>query len=84
MTIAEVLPNGSFVVRGEKWMKLNQGDEYIRIAGLIRPMDISADNTIDSTRIANARITYGGKGTMADSNRMGWLARFFVSPIFGY
>ncbi|PCJ47908.1 MAG: flagellar basal body L-ring protein FlgH [Moraxellaceae bacterium] len=84
VTIAEVLPNGSFVVRGEKWMKLNQGDEYIRITGMIRPVDIDATNTIDSTKIANARITYGGRGAVADSNRIGWLARFFNSPKFGY
>lgn len=84
VTIAEVLPNGSFVVRGEKWMRLNQGDEFIRITGLIRPFDVDADNSIDSTRIANARITYGGTGAIADSNRIGWLAKFFNSPRLGY
>jgi len=84
VTIAEVLPNGSFVVRGEKWMRLNQGDEFIRITGLIRPVDIDASNSIDSTKIANARITYGGTGAIADSNRIGWLARFFNKPRLGY
>jgi flagellar L-ring protein precursor FlgH len=64
-------------------MKLNQGDEFIRIEGMIRADDIQSDNSIDSTKIANARITYGGKGVVADSNRMGWFARFFVSPFFG-
>ncbi len=84
VTITEVLPNGSFVVRGEKWMRLNQGDEYIRISGMVRPVDVSSSNTIESTKIANARISYGGKGTLNDSNRMGWLSRFFISPILGY
>lgn len=84
VTIAEVLPNGSFVVRGEKWMRLNQGDEFIRITGMIRPVDIDASNSVDSTKIANARITYGGTGAIADSNRIGWLARFFNSPRLGY
>ncbi len=84
VTITEVLPNGSFVIRGEKWMRLNQGDEYIRISGMIRPVDVDSSNTIDSTRIANARISYGGKGTINDSQRMGWLSRFFTSPVFGY
>ena len=84
VTITEVLPNGSFVVRGEKWMRLNQGDEYIRISGMVRPVDVDSSNTVDSTRIANARISYGGKGTLNDSNRMGWLTRFFNSPILGY
>ena len=84
VSIAEVLPNGTLIIRGEKWMKLNQGDEYIRIVGMVRQVDIDSDNSIDSTKIANARITYGGKGMMDDSNNMGWLARFFNSPIFGY
>jgi flagellar L-ring protein precursor FlgH len=84
VTIAEVLPNGSFVVRGEKWMRLNQGDEFIRITGLIRSVDVDASNSIDSTKIANARITYGGTGAIADSNRIGWLAKFFNSPKLGY
>ncbi|MFN3235451.1 MAG: flagellar basal body L-ring protein FlgH [Pseudomonadales bacterium] len=84
VTITEVLPNGSFVVRGEKWMRLNQGDEFIRISGMVRPVDVSSNNTVQSTRIANARISYGGKGTLNDSNRMGWLSRFFISPLLGY
>ena len=84
VTISEILPNGTFVIRGEKWMQLNQGDEYIRIVGMVRQVDIDSDNSIDSTKIANARITYGGKGMMDDSNKMGWLARFFISPVFAY
>ncbi len=83
VTIAEVLPNGSFVVRGEKWMRLNQGDEFIRISGLIRPVDVDSNNSIDSTKMANARISYGGKGTLANSNEMGWFSKFFVNPLFG-
>lgn len=84
VTITEVLPNGSFVVRGEKWLRLNQGDEFIRISGMIRPVDVSSNNTVQSTRIANARISYGGKGSINESNRMGWLTRFFISPILGF
>lgn len=83
VTIAEVLPNGSFVVRGEKWMRLNQGDEFIRISGLVRPMDVDSNNSVNSTQIANARISYGGKGTLANSNEMGWLTKFFISPLLG-
>ena len=82
VTVSEVMPNGTLLVRGEKWMQLNQGDEFIRIVGMIRAIDIDSDNSIDSTRIANARITYGGKGVVADSNQMSWLARFFINPIF--
>jgi flagellar L-ring protein precursor FlgH len=84
VTIAEVLPTGSYVVRGEKWMKLNQGDEYIRISGIVRGVDIDATNGIDSNKLANARITYGGKGAGANANEAGWLARFFINPFFPY
>jgi flagellar L-ring protein precursor FlgH len=84
VTIAEVLPNGSYIVRGEKWMKLNQGDEYIRISGIVRAADIDSTNGIDSSKLANARITYGGKGAGANANEAGWLARFFINPFFPY
>lgn len=81
-TVHEVRPNGTLLVRGEKWLTLNQGDEYIRVSGIVRPQDIDASNTISSTRLADARITYSGTGSMHDSNTMGWLAKFFVSPMW--
>lgn len=84
VTIADVLPNGNLVVRGEKWLTLNQGEEYIRISGIVRPQDINPNNTILSTQIGDARIAYSGKGFMHDSNSMGWLARFFNSPIWPF
>ncbi|MEH6558612.1 MAG: flagellar basal body L-ring protein FlgH [Oceanicoccus sp.] len=77
VTISEILPNGLMVVRGEKWMTLNRGQEFIRIQGLIRPEDIQPDNTILSTRLADARITYSGTGDLADANKQGWGSRFF-------
>ncbi len=82
VTVAEVLPNGNLVVRGEKWMTLNRGDEFIRISGIVRPDDISPSNTVVSTRLANAKISYSGTGTLADSQSMGWLARFFNSEFW--
>jgi flagellar L-ring protein precursor FlgH len=69
-------------VRGEKWLTLNQGDEFVRVSGLVRPEDVSPDNTVSSRRIANARIAYSGTGAFADSSSMGWLSRFFLSPVF--
>lgn len=84
VTVVNVYPNGTLAIRGEKWMTLNRGDEYIRISGLVRPQDVSPDNTIVSTKIANARITYSGEGELADSQKMGWLSRFFNSPIWPY
>jgi flagellar L-ring protein precursor FlgH len=79
VTVSEVLPNGFLKVRGEKIMSLNQGSEVIRIRGIIRPQDISSANTIESQQIANAEITYKGKGMVANSNDAGWLTRFFNS-----
>ncbi|GGC07737.1 flagellar L-ring protein [Marinobacterium zhoushanense] len=84
VTVHEVRPNGNLLVRGEKWLTLNQGDEYIRISGLIRPQDIDQSNTVLSTKLADARITYSGTGAVNDSNVMGWLARFFISPLFPF
>ena len=75
----QVLGNGNLIVRGEKWITINNGDEFIRLNGIIRPQDISADNQIDSIKVANARIQYSGTGAFADAQKAGWLARFFNS-----
>ncbi|USD31789.1 MULTISPECIES: flagellar basal body L-ring protein FlgH [Vibrio] len=75
--VIEVLANGNLVIRGEKWLTLNTGDEYIRLSGTIRPEDISYENTIASNRISNARIRYSGTGTQQDMQEPGFLARFF-------
>lgn len=84
VTVYEVLPNGNMKVRGEKWIKINQGDEYVRLRGIIRPADINPDNTIDSHRIANASISYSGTGQVSDTNKQGWLARFFNTGFWLY
>ncbi|TBU96814.1 flagellar basal body L-ring protein FlgH [Stutzerimonas kirkiae] len=84
VTVSEVLPNGILAVRGEKWMTLNTGDELVRIAGLVRADDIATDNTVSSTRIADARITYSGTGAFADASQPGWLDRFFLSPLWPF
>ncbi|HDY7777068.1 TPA: flagellar basal body L-ring protein FlgH [Vibrio vulnificus] len=75
--VIEVLANGNLVIRGEKWLTLNTGDEYIRLSGTVRPDDISFDNTIASNRVSNARIQYSGTGTQQDMQEPGFLARFF-------
>lgn len=82
--VSQVLPNGNLVVQGEKWLRLNQGDEYIRLRGIIRPEDVSPTNTIPSTLVADARISYGGTGALNQSNSPGWLTRFFMSPLMPF
>lgn len=79
VTVAEVLSNGNLVIRGEKLLTLNQGDEHIRIAGIVRPADIRSDNSVLSNQVADAQIIYTGNGMIADSNDMGWLARALSS-----
>lgn len=81
VTVSDVLANGNLQVRGEKWVTINQGEEFIRVTGVIRPEDIGADNSIPSFKLADARITYSGKGALADANRMGWLGRLFQSVL---
>lgn len=82
VTVTEVLPNGVLRIRGEKWLSLTNGDEYIRLTGMVRPQDISPNNIIASNRIADARIAYGGTGDFDQANQMGWLGRFFNSEWF--
>lgn len=84
VTVAQRLSNGALIVRGEKWLTINQGEELVRISGIVRPQDISADNIVPSSRVADARIEYVGKGTLADSNTRGWLSRFFDSKWMPY
>ncbi|MEW9572831.1 flagellar basal body L-ring protein FlgH [Rhodanobacter sp. Si-c] len=79
VTVVKRLANGTLMVRGEKWLTINQGQELIRIAGIVRPQDIGQDNSVPSTRVADARISYTGRGTLADANTQGWLSRFFNS-----
>ena len=82
VTIVDVRSNGTMLVRGEKALTLNRGDEHIQLSGIVRASDIGPDNRIASTRIADARIGYTGKGEIARASRQGWLSRFFsaVSP----
>jgi|TARA_R110002051_G_scaffold45625_1_gene91815 flagellar L-ring protein precursor FlgH len=79
VTVVEVLPNDNLVIRGEKWLTLNHGDEYIRLTGIIRLSDISPENEVLSTKIANARIQYSGTGSFASAQEKGWLTKFFTS-----
>lgn len=84
VTVAEVLSNGNLRIQGEKWIRINHGEEYIRLQGIVRPVDIGPDNSILSTQIANVQVAYGGTGALADSNQPGWLTRIFSSPIFPF
>ena len=82
VTVTRVFDNGNMEIAGQKKLTLNNGDEYVRLTGLIRQQDIAANNTVLSNRIADAQIVYVGAGEIADSGRQGWLSRTMrsVSP----
>ena len=83
VTVRERLPGGILRVAGEKRLILNRGEEQVQLTGLVRVADIAPDNSVVSTRVADARIRYSGTGQVADQSRQGWLARFFAkgSPL---
>jgi flagellar L-ring protein FlgH len=84
VTVTDVQSNGNLVVQGDKTLKLNQGDEFVHISGVVRLADIQTNNTVTSDKIADAHISYSGKGVIDSANRMGWLARFFNSVFAPY
>ncbi|WP_414503077.1 flagellar basal body L-ring protein FlgH [Zymobacter sp. IVIA_5232.4 C2] len=79
VTVRDVLPNGNLSVIGERQIGINQGTEYIRLSGIVNPRFITAQNTIQSTQIADARLEYYGDGFIDEAQRMGWLQRFFLN-----
>jgi flagellar L-ring protein precursor FlgH len=80
VTVAKRFPNGNLLVRGQKWIAINTGREYVRLQGIVRPSDIAPDNSVASWKVADAYIAYGGQGTVANASKPGWLYRFFNSP----
>jgi len=77
--VTEVMPNGYLKIRGKKVISINQGNEFIELTGVVRPVDVSPDNSISSRLVANARISYTGDGAISEASNMGWLAGFFNS-----
>jgi flagellar L-ring protein FlgH len=73
VTVVEVLPGGNLLVQGEKWIQINQGKEFIRL-----------HNTILSTQVADARISYSGTGATENANVIGWAARLIFSPLWPF
>jgi len=73
-TVVETFPNGNLLVRGKRMVKVNGEDQIITLSGIVRPLDIDAENKVVSTRIAEARITYIGAGVIGDRQNPGWMS----------
>lgn len=84
VTVAKVLPNRNLIIRGEKLVRLNQTEEFIRFSGIVRPQDIKPNNTVESNRVANVHVMYAGNGAISAANSMGALGRFFQGKAWPY
>ena len=80
--VTAVLPNGNLVIRGSRWTKVNDELQEIVLEGVVRPTDISRENTVLSQNIAEAKIFLVGKGPVSRQQRPGWLGQLFdlISP----
>jgi flagellar L-ring protein precursor FlgH len=74
--VVEVLSNGTLRIEGSKQVVINEETEVLSISGLVRPEDIAADNSVPSGRVADAKISYSGRGTDTNAEKPGYLARF--------
>jgi len=81
-TVVKVYPNGNLEIKGQKRLRLTDGSECVRLAGIVRPQDISASNTVSSNLIAEAQIEYVCSGTLSNESTPGWGSKFIraISP----
>ncbi|MBO8126115.1 MAG: flagellar basal body L-ring protein FlgH [Firmicutes bacterium] len=75
--VAEVLPNGNLFLKGSQKIIINGEEQNIQVTGVVRPEDIRSDNTVLSTYVANAKITYTGEGPIGDRQKPGILTKLF-------
>lgn len=79
VTVIDVLPNGNLQVSGEKQIAINQRTEFVRLSGIVNPINITAANAVSSTQLADARIESKGKESMDTAQVVSMLSRFFVA-----
>ena len=75
VTVTDIAANGDLIVAGEQNLEINNEHQHIKVEGRVRPQDVSATNTVPSTRIANAKISYVGSGDLTETQRAGWWQR---------
>ncbi len=74
-TVIEVLPSGNLIIRGNRELQVNGETQYITLQGTVRPSDVTSTNTVASSKLADAKISYTGRGVLTDKQQPGWLAR---------
>src|SRR5574343_1011045 len=79
VTVIDVMPNGNLLVSGEKQVAIGHEQEFVRVSGIVNPSFVDASKTVESSKIADARIEYKSAGQVSDGQVMGWLARFFLN-----
>ncbi len=79
VTVIDVMPNGNLLVSGEKQVAVGHEQEFVRISGVVNPSYVDSFNTVESSKIADARIEYKSSGQVSEGQIMGWLARFFLN-----
>lgn len=81
VTVIDVMPNGNLLVSGEKQLAIGEEQEFVRISGVVNPSFVDFSNTIESSKVADARIEYKSAGQISDGQIMGWMARFFLNVL---
>jgi len=81
VTVIDVFPNGNLLVSGEKQIGINTGSEFIRLSGVVNPVNVLAGNVVSSTQVADARLEYRGTGSIDEAQTMGWAQRIFQSVL---
>jgi flagellar L-ring protein precursor FlgH len=77
VTVVDVLPNGNLVLEGAKIIRAGQESQYAYMRGIVRPIDIASDNTVPSTKIADAQVEFIPEGELTEAQKKGWLVRIW-------
>jgi flagellar L-ring protein FlgH len=75
--VRKVLPNGNLFIEGHRVVLVNSEEQHFYISGVVRPIDIDGDNTVSSTKVADAEIEFTGRGILTDNGRQGWAQKFW-------
>lgn len=75
--VTDVLPNGNLVVEGVRVVTFSGETQYVVLRGIVRPDDVSKDNNVVSTNIADARVEFHSEGSLTDAQKRGWLAKVY-------